>query len=130
MISISRRRLAEYAADQLLASKSARAIARELAAVLIETNKSKDASLLAQDIAWQLESRGALAQVEVTSATELSESLRKEITKFIKQAANVERAVLQENVDESVIGGLRIETAKHAWDKTIAKQLTDIREAF
>jgi F0F1-type ATP synthase delta subunit len=37
---------------------------------------------------------------------------------------------LQENVDQSVIGGARIETAKYAWDKTLAKQLTDIREAF
>jgi F0F1-type ATP synthase delta subunit len=130
MITISRRRLAEYAADQLLAGKTASNIARELAAVLIETNKSKDAELLAQDIAWQLETRGKLASAEITSATALSETLRSELTRFIKRAANTEQVVLQEQTDESIIGGVRIETAKHAWDKTIAKQLTDIREAF
>jgi F-type H+-transporting ATPase subunit delta len=130
MINISRRRLAEYAADQLLNGKSAHSMARELAAVLIATKKSKDTELLAQDIAWQLESRGALAQAQVTSATELSEALRKEITNFIKEAADVKQVNLQENVDQSVIGGARIETAKYAWDKTLAKQLTDIREAF
>jgi F0F1-type ATP synthase delta subunit len=130
MINISRRRLAEYAAAQLLNGESARSMARELAAMLIATKKSKDAELLAQDIAWQLESRGALAQAQVTSATELSEALRKEITNFIKEAADVKQVNLQENVDQSVIGGARIETAKYAWDKTLAKQLTDIREAF
>ena len=130
MIGISRRRLGEYAADQLLAGHSVRKIARELAAVLIETNKSKDAELLAQDISWQLENRGKLANAEVTSTTELNDSLRSELAKFIKQEAKVDQVALQEEIDEAVIGGVRIETAKHAWDKTIAKQLTQIRETI
>jgi F0F1-type ATP synthase delta subunit len=56
--------------------------------------------------------------------------LRQELSKFIKQAAKVNNVALQEEVDESVIGGIKVETAKHAWDYTIAKQLRDIREAF
>jgi F0F1-type ATP synthase delta subunit len=104
-------------------------IAQEIAAVLTETNKSKDVTLLAQDIAWELENRGQLASVEVTSASRLTESLRREITEFIKQSIEVDQVALSESVDESVIGGVRIETAAHTWDHTIAKQLTDIREA-
>jgi F0F1-type ATP synthase delta subunit len=130
MSGVSRRRLAEYAADQLLDGQPTHKITKELAAVLMATNKSKDAELLAQDIAWELENRGELASADVISAIELSGSLRQELSKFIKQAAKVNNVALQEEVDESVIGGIKVETAKHAWDYTIAKQLSDIRETF
>ncbi len=130
MINISRRRLAQYATKQLLAGQSARKVAKQLAAILIESKKSKDAGLLAKDIAWELECRGKLAQAQVTSAVGLSDLLRKELLSFVKQAAKVDQVNLQERVDKSVIGGVYIETAAHAWNKTIAKQLTDIREAF
>jgi F0F1-type ATP synthase delta subunit len=130
MINISRRRLADYAADQLTAGQAPRNIARQVAAVLLAAGKTKDTGLLIEDIAWQLENRGQLANVQVTSATELSESLRQEIASFIKQAAKVNKVTLNENINESVIGGVRIETAARTWDETIAKQLTEIRESF
>jgi F0F1-type ATP synthase delta subunit len=97
---------------------------------LLAAGKTKDTELLIEDIAWQLENRGQLANVQVTSATELSESLRQEIASFIKQAAKVNKVTLNENINESVIGGIRIETAARTWDETIAKQLTEIRESF
>jgi F0F1-type ATP synthase delta subunit len=130
MMHISRRRLADYAVKQLLEGQTAKQISKELAAVLIETKKTGDAELLAQDIAWQLEKRGKLASVEVTSATGISETLRQEITSFIKEAVGVKQVNINEETDESVIGGVRIETAALAWDRTIAKQLTDIKESF
>lgn len=127
MINISRRRLAKYATSQLLDGKPASKVARELAAILIETKKTKDVELLAQDVAYELESRGKLAQAEVTLATALNEALRKELIRFIKQTVQVDKVILSETIDKSVIGGARIETAAHAWDRTIAKQLTDIK---
>ena len=127
---LSRRQLAAYAADQLLASQQVSAIAKELAAVLVNSRRANQAELLAQDIAWELERRGAAANATVTAAHDLSEQLRKQISAFVKKSAKVERVIINQNIDESVIGGVRIDTAAHSWDKTLSRKLTDIREVL
>jgi F0F1-type ATP synthase delta subunit len=129
-VRLSRRQLAEYAASELMAGVSSETIARQLAAVLTATKRAHESELLTRDIAWELENRGAVANADITSATPLSESLRNDLAKFIKQAANVDTVQLQENVDRSVLGGVKIETAIHSWDKTVATKLNNIREAF
>jgi len=130
MINISRRSLAKFAADQLLIGQPLHKTAKELAAVLIETNKTKDSELLAQDVAYELERRGKLAEARIVSATALGEALRQELKRFIQQTTKVDHVRLNEHVDKALIGGVYIETATAAWDRSIAKQLTDIREAF
>jgi F0F1-type ATP synthase delta subunit len=127
---LSRRQLADYAANQLLDGAGSEKIARQLAAVLTETKRTHEAELLSKDIAWELERRGKVASANITSATPLSETLRSELTKFIKDTANVDEVNLQENIDKSVLGGLKIETAIHSWNKTVATKLRNIREAF
>jgi F-type H+-transporting ATPase subunit delta len=125
---LSRRQLAEYAANALLDGVSSKKISAQLAAVLKETKRTNESGLLMQDIARELEIRGKVANATITSATPLSDSLREELAGFIKNAANVDKVTLQENTDKTVIGGIKIETAIHAWDKTVAKKLRNIRE--
>jgi F0F1-type ATP synthase delta subunit len=128
--ALSRRQLAEYASDQILAGQPIEKISARLAAVLSETKRTKEAELLARDIAYELEMRGKVAIANITSASNISDELRDQIIKFIKETAKVDKVTLDENVDKSVLGGVRIETAVHAWDKTISKKLADIRESF
>lgn len=130
MTTPSRRQLAEYAAKQLLGGTPPKKIARQLAAVLVESRRTKDAELLGKDIAWELERRGKLADADVTTATSLTNELKKELTNFIKSKTGAEDVVLRENIDKDVIGGMRLETSIHSWDKTLRKSLTDIQEAF
>jgi F0F1-type ATP synthase delta subunit len=130
MTHLSRRQLARYAADQVLAGEPIDKLSSKLAAVLSEAKRTKDAELLARDIAYELETRGKVASANVTSATDISSDIREQIIKFIKESAKVDEVSLQENIDKSVIGGVRIETAVHAWDKTVSKKLADIRESF
>lgn len=130
MTGLSRRQLARYGADQLLEGRPARQVAKELASVLIVSRRAGEAGLLADDIAWELERRGRIANARVTLAAGLSDSLRRQITAYVKKAAKVEGVVISEHIDESVIGGVRIETAAHSWDRTIKRELTDIQEAF
>jgi F0F1-type ATP synthase delta subunit len=129
-VRLSRRQLAKYAANELLKGALAEKLARQLGAVLVEAKRTNEAELLARDVAWELERRGKIANANITSATPLSESLREELAKFIKETAKVDEVNLQENIDKSVLGGLKIETAIHSWDKTVSKKLADIREAF
>jgi F-type H+-transporting ATPase subunit delta len=128
MTRLSRRQLATYGADQILAGEPIKKVSARLAAVLSETKRTNDAELLARDIAWELETRGKLASANITSASQLTDELRSELANFIKSTAKVDKVSLQENIDKSVLGGVRIETAVHSWDKTVAKKLRNIRE--
>jgi F0F1-type ATP synthase delta subunit len=130
MVKLSRRQLAVYGADQLLGNQTVDDVAAELAAVLVASRRQNQAELLASDIAWELEARGQVANAQVTSARSLSDNLRKQIINHVKHAAKVKRVIIDETIDQSVIGGVRIDTAAHSWDKTIKRKLTDIREAF
>jgi F-type H+-transporting ATPase subunit delta len=128
MAVMSRRQLAVYAADQLLGGKGTRTVCRELGAVLVTSRRANQAELLASDIAWELERRGQVATASITSAHELSEQLRREITAFVKKSAKVDEVIISEHIDRSVIGGVRIETAAHSWDKTLSRKLKQVRE--
>jgi F0F1-type ATP synthase delta subunit len=130
MIHASRRQLARYGADQLLAGQSVSKVGKYLAAALIEAKKINQSELLLSDIAWELERRGKVSNATATTATPLTDKLRQELESFIKKSVHVSETALHEVIDKDVIGGIRIDTATRAWDKTIAKELTDIREAF
>ena len=125
---LSRRSLARYAADQLLGGSSAKSVARHLAAALITSHSQKAASLLLDDINYELQSRGHLASATVTSAYPLSTSLKKEVTSLVKKLAQVRQVVLAEQIDKTVIGGVRIQTAEGTWDKTVTAELSRLKE--
>jgi F0F1-type ATP synthase delta subunit len=128
--TLSRRQLAQYAADELLKGVGSAAVASKLAAVLKESHRTQDVELLARDISWELETRGKAVSAQVTSANALSDSLKQDIIGFIKNATKTDKVSLEESVDKSVLGGIKIETAVHLWDKTVATKLRNIREAF
>ena len=130
MSKVSRRSLAQYAADQLIAGQEASQLAKYLAAALQDSAKSSEYELLIEDIMWELENRGLLAVGKVTSANPLSQSSRRQLNDQLKTATKVKAVVLNESVDESLLGGLRVETAAKIWDNSIRKKLSDLREAF
>jgi F-type H+-transporting ATPase subunit delta len=130
MAKLSRRQLARYAADKLSSGESAKSLAAQLAAVMIESKKADQIELLASDIAWELEQRQLASNAEVVSAHPLTAELRKQVRIFIKKATKADEVILQERLEPSLIGGLRIETADKSWDKSVRAALTEIREAF
>lgn len=130
MNKLTRRVLARYAVDQLLAGKPAKSVAKHLAAAMIEAGNVQEIDYLIGDIASELERQRQLAIGRVTSATPLGDGLKRELKARIKQATGAGSVLLEETVDELVIGGVRIETANRVWDSTIARRLADLRETF
>lgn len=127
MATFSRRQLAIYGVNQLISKQSPTNISAHLAAALISSKRQKDAELLLDDIAEQLEDRGVLTQATVTSATALGPKLREQLAKQVRSATKVEHVFLEEEIDPMVIGGIRIETAIRTWDETIACKLSEIK---
>lgn len=127
MAAVSRRQLAKYAVEEFLAGQKPATLAKRLAAMLLESDMASQVDLLISDIDQELEARGLLAQVVVTSANGLSAQLRAQLSKQVKAAAKVKEVSLNEQTDARVIGGVRVETALHSWDKTIAHSLSEIK---
>jgi ATP synthase F1 delta subunit len=129
MSRISRRALARFAVEQIAAGEPAAAIAKYLAGVLLETGRAEQVDFLLGDIAWELEHRGLVTTATVTSATPLSAQLQSLIKSQLKKAANTDHVLLDERVDKSLIGGVKIETSARVWDTSVRSQLNQIKES-
>lgn len=127
MTKVSRRALARYGVDRLVAGVSLSKIAAELASILVGSRRQAEASLLISDIMTELENRGLVARVNLVSARSLPDKLTQQIDNFVRQAAGVNKTILNQQVDKALLGGLRIETANHAWDFTLSKQIESMR---
>ena len=128
MSSFSRRQLAKYAVDGIIAKQPMSALSSHLAAALIGNKRQKEIELLLRDIDQELEERGLLARAQLTSAYPLSSKLRQEISAKLKKMTGVKNVVLQEQIDKSAISGFRLETASRSWDKTLARTLAGLKE--
>jgi F0F1-type ATP synthase delta subunit len=130
MNKVSRRAIARYAAEQLQKGEDAGQLAKQLASLMVETGLTDQTDFLIGDIAWELEQRGQLSAASVTIAHPLSNELKTALKDRLKKAINVGQVLIEENVDKSVLGGIRIETPGHVWDATVSQKLKNLREAF
>jgi len=123
MLKTSRRTVAKVIADQLLNGASSEKLMQQLAGYLVKHGLTKQSDLYLRDIESLLATRGH-SIVDVTTARELSDSLRKQITKAF---AGQQSVVLREHIDESVIGGIRIQTSDKLFDATVSEKLRQLR---
>lgn len=119
-IRLSRRKLARYTAERILAGDSS--IIAKLAALIVEERREREIDLLVLDIEEQLASRG-LVVATVESATSLSEALRQSVIGFL----GGDEMRLREVVRPELIGGVRIASPTQEFDGTIAKKLYELK---
>lgn len=123
MATLSRRKLAGNAAARLAGGESKKTVLRDLAAYLIDSGRKKEASLIVRDIEAMLVNAG-IAIGTVVSARPLSKAALATIEEFIKQSnTKVKDVVLREQVDESLIGGVRLELPGSQLDASVKAKL-------
>ncbi|MDQ5932280.1 MAG: F-type H+-transporting ATPase subunit delta [Patescibacteria group bacterium] len=126
MAKLSRRKLALYAAERITSGESKNVILREVAAYLIDTGRKREASLVVRDIEAMLLHSGT-AVGSVTTARPLSQASRTAIESFItKSYPEVKRVVLREFIDETLIGGLKLELPGYQFDASVKAKLQKI----
>lgn len=124
---ISRRKLASYVADELLAG-NVEAV-EQLAAYLVAEHRTKEAELLVRDIETALATRGVIV-ADVTTARQLTAEARQALEKFVASASGAANVTLRESIDPSVIGGARIATPNMLFDGTVANKLEKLGAAL
>lgn len=126
---LSRRSLAQHVATHLVNGKPQKDIAMQLAAYLIWTRRTKELSLIVRDIQFYLSEHGHIAGT-ITSAHELSAATLKAIEAFAKTKTGAKSVSLDREVDESLIGGIKLEVPGYELDTTIARQLTILKTRY
>ena len=126
MAKLSRRKLAINAAARLSGGEQKKTVLRDLAAYLIDSGRKVEATLIVRDVEAMLMNNGT-AIGTVTSARPLSASALKTVESFVKASdSNVKQVVLRELVDESLIGGMRLELPGRVLDGTVKAKLEKI----
>jgi len=120
----SRRVIARTVAAKLLAEPKARKHwITALAAYLVENNRTDEVDLVVNDIAHELfEQKGQLL-VDVTSARPLSEQVKSELTRVLKDATAAKEVSLTESIDPSLLGGLIARTPDAQLDASVRTKL-------
>jgi F-type H+-transporting ATPase subunit delta len=122
-VRISRRKIAAYYADQLLAGHD---ITRQLAAYLAESRRVREADLIIRDIETALSDRGILV-ADVASSRELSSASKSAIESYLKSTTRATKVQLRESVDASLLGGVRIATAGRELDASLRHRINQLK---
>ena len=126
---LSRRRIAEYVATELLSGTGKAALLSQLAGYLVEYRRTDELGLIVRDIEFYMSEKGHVSAV-VTSAFDLTSETKKAIEAFVKTKTKAEHVSLSSTIDPSVIGGVKISLPGYEINQTIAHQLTVLKTSF
>jgi F0F1-type ATP synthase delta subunit len=127
MKSISRRKLANYAVDEMLNSLPSHKIAEQISSELINSGRQDEYQLLINDIYRTIEDRGISATAYVTSAYKLSESSKKIIESNTARLTKTQHVKVIEQIDPTLIAGMKLQTAKLTWDGSAKNRLKQLQ---
>jgi F0F1-type ATP synthase delta subunit len=121
---VSRRKIAAYCAERLIAGDST--VAEQLAAYLVDERRTREIDLVVRDIESALESRGVMV-ADVASATKLSSDAKQAIETFLASVNDSKTVHLRETLDANLLGGIKINTPDAELDATIRRKLTTLK---
>lgn len=121
---LSRRKIAQYVADHATSKASLADAVTHVAAYLVDSRRMREQTLVVRAIEDELAARGTVIAT-VTSAVKLDSALRSSIESLI----DAKTISIREQVDPSVIGGVRIETPGQKLDATIQTKLLALSRA-
>lgn len=124
---ISQRTLSKTIAQKIVAEPANRAHwLQTLAAYLLENNLANRTDAIVNDVAREIFALNGDLLVRVTSARPLTSGLRKEIEQLLCQKTGAKRVILDETVDESLLGGIIARTPDAELDLTVRSKLKQL----
>lgn len=121
---LSRRAISRYVATRLAAGDGD--ALSQLAAYLIETRRTREADLLVRDVESALQQLGIVV-ADVTTARSLTAELEKQLTQLITAATGASQVHVRTQLDESLIGGVHVQTPGAEYDASVRRQITKLQ---
>jgi ATP synthase F1 delta subunit len=124
---LSRRVIARAVAAKLLAEPQRRSHwLKVVAAHLVEQSMAEDVDLVVSDIAHELYAQSGQLLADVTSAHPLTDALRDELKRTLREATDAKHVALSEHVDRDLLGGLVARTPDGVLDVSVRAQLKQL----
>ena len=123
---LSRRKITSYIAGELAAGKESTLLIKQLAALLIDSRRTKEVELIVRDIEYELRKQG-IVLARVTSAFDLSTATQSAIKQLIKEQTDAKTIELKQFIDPTVLGGVKLDLPGLRMDTTIGHRLTTLR---
>ena len=124
---ISRRKIAATLVELLDNGRSCKDVAKLLAAYLVKTGQAREAELYIRDLESMIAERFGIATVRVYSAKRLSQQIRSQVKKLVKNSTGASKLELIEVIEPTLIGGIVIRTADAELDRSVRTKLQRLR---
>ena len=121
---LSRRKISAYLADELLAGK--KDVPTRLAAFLLDTRRMRELPLIVRDIEDALATRGVVV-ADIDSAYKLSADTTKQLELFVKSKTGAGQVHFRTAIDETLLGGVRVNLPGQELDATLRRKLTNLK---
>jgi len=128
-VHLSRRKLSNYYATSLLGGMNSAKLAKQLAAYLVESRRVKELRLIIGDIEHQLSLKG-MVLASVTSAHDLDDQTKTAIVNLIRKTTDAKNIQLDEHLDTSLLGGVKLEFAGSKLDTTVTRRLNTLKTNY
>jgi F0F1-type ATP synthase delta subunit len=123
MSMITRRELAEVIGERTLHVSDRAELARQVAEYLAEERKPMDLNSLMRDV-MQYRIEHGIIEAMAVSAHQLPEEVIKDVEDLLKDHfPDAKKVVVDTHIDESVIGGIRIELPRENLDLSVKAKL-------
>lgn len=109
---------------ELTKKYSTKRLATLLAAYLIENHRSNELDAIVREVGLIREDATGVVEVNLTSVQKLDQPTVNRIMKLI----DTDSFVANNIIDESVVGGVRVETSEKMLDLTVRNRLNKLRE--
>ncbi|HEX5796999.1 MAG TPA: F0F1 ATP synthase subunit delta [Candidatus Saccharimonadales bacterium] len=121
--------LAEDVAMRLRGARKPKGLAKEIAAYLIENDKTAEINSLERDIIEIRSEKTGVVELTAITAHPLQQKQLDEIKRNVKKLYPACKEVIVDQVqDDSLIGGIRLEFANHLLDLSASSKLNKLRK--
>ncbi len=123
-MSVSRRQVAMYSAQELAAGVDIKTVAQRLAAYIVDTKSPRTVELLIRDIELCLHERFGHSVVHISSAHEITGQLQKTVVDQL--GLDAKQVEIETSIDEQLIGGVVVGSAGKEFDGSIKRSLKTV----
>lgn len=128
MKKLPRQIIAQVVAQRSLEKIPAKRLAREIAAYMMTQRRTADIESLLRDI-MQYRADHGIVEVFATSATPLTAAIRKDIEAQVRKLyPTATTIIISEQLDDDVVGGIRVELANQQFDASIRSKLNHFKQ--
>lgn len=97
-------------------------LAQSLANYLQQENRTSELDDIVREIKFHQQKNSGIIEADVTSAFPISPAVKKQIKQMFG-----DKVLINEEIDKSVIGGVRVETNDHMLDLTVRNRLNQLK---